>query len=67
MNRRTWLSLTTASLAATTASLKAFAKEFPGDIAPRGVIGKLERLPLRDLENNEDFLTSYRTWVQSEI
>ncbi len=67
MNRRTWLSLTTASLAATTASLKALAKEFPGDMAPRGVIGKLERLPWRDLESNEDFLTSYRTWVQGEI
>lgn len=67
MDRRTWLGLTAGSLAAAAPALKAFAKEFPGDLAPRGSFGKLERLPFRDLESNEDFLTTYRTWVQAEI
>jgi len=37
------------------------------DIAPRGKIGRLERLPTLDLESREHFLTGFRTWVNGDL
>lgn len=35
-----------------------------GDIAPRGVKGRFERIPSLDLESQQDFVTGFRTFQQ---
>ena len=39
----------------------------PVDVEPRGTTGRLERLPQLDLESREDFHTSFRTWVNTDL
>jgi hypothetical protein len=48
------------------AAVKAAAK-FTGDVELRGSIGRLERLPTRDMESAEDFSTSLRAWVDGDL
>ncbi|MBM3515670.1 MAG: hypothetical protein FJX59_18435, partial [Alphaproteobacteria bacterium] len=57
-------SLFGAAATAALASRDAVAKLQSGtDVEPRGTIGMLERLPTLDLEASEEFLTTFRTWV----
>ena len=37
------------------------------DVEPRGTIGRLERLPTLDLEANEEFITTFRVWVNGTL
>ena len=37
------------------------------DFEPRGKIGRLERIPRLDLESHDDFLTSFRTFVNGDL
>jgi SAM-dependent methyltransferase len=37
------------------------------DIEPRGSNGRMERLPRLDLESQQDFLTGFRRWVQTDL
>lgn len=37
------------------------------DMEPRGAIGILERLPTMELEANEEFLASFRVWVNGTL
>ncbi|MBM3515301.1 MAG: class I SAM-dependent methyltransferase [Alphaproteobacteria bacterium] len=37
------------------------------DVEPRGAVGILERLPTLDLEANEEFLASFRVWVNGPL
>jgi ubiquinone/menaquinone biosynthesis C-methylase UbiE len=37
------------------------------DVEPRGSVGILERLPTLDLESNEEFLASFRVWVNGPL
>ncbi|HEY6642249.1 class I SAM-dependent methyltransferase [Povalibacter sp.] len=72
-NRRTLLGVSAATVAA--ASLlpgaKVYARgkagSFPGDIEPRGTVGRVERLPRLDLESQQDFLTGLRGWVNKDL
>ena len=41
-----------------------FAPGFLGDVEPRGTDRRLERLPILDLESQQDFLTGFRIWTQ---
>lgn len=43
------------------------AKNFAGDVEPRGTTGRLERLPSLELESRQDFLTEFRSFSQREI
>ena len=36
--------------------------KLPFDREPRGTRGRLEKLPLLDLESRDDFLTGFRFW-----
>ncbi|MBM3513636.1 MAG: class I SAM-dependent methyltransferase [Alphaproteobacteria bacterium] len=66
-NRRTVMG-GTAGLASAIASISnADAKLPKNDVEPRGKTGKLERLPTLDLEANDEFLTSFRIWVNSDL
>lgn len=38
---------------------------FIGDLEPRGTVDRLERLPTLELESLQNFLTSFRAWVDS--
>jgi ubiquinone/menaquinone biosynthesis C-methylase UbiE len=38
-----------------------------GTLAPRGRFGRLERLASLDLESRQDFLMSFRAWVNTEL
>ncbi|MBM3513630.1 MAG: class I SAM-dependent methyltransferase [Alphaproteobacteria bacterium] len=66
LNRRTLIASTVAGGSALLASVKASAT-FVGDVELRGSIGRLERLPTRDIESAEDFSTSLRKWVDSDL
>jgi ubiquinone/menaquinone biosynthesis C-methylase UbiE len=66
LNRRRLLSTTVAAGSALVASMKAHAK-FSGDVELRGQIGRLERLPTRDLESMEDFRTSLRAFINRDF
>jgi SAM-dependent methyltransferase len=37
------------------------------DVAPRGRIGRLKRLPTLDVESGQAFYTSYRVWVNGDL
>ena len=37
------------------------------DIEPRGNDGRMERLPRLDLESQQDFLTGFRSFVQTDL
>jgi ubiquinone/menaquinone biosynthesis C-methylase UbiE len=37
------------------------------DVEPRGSIGRMERLPSLDLESQQDFLTGFRSFVNSDL
>ena len=68
-NRRTVIG-GAAGLAGAAASVfrgDADAKLPKSDVEPRGKTGKLERLPTLDLEANDEFLTSFRIWVNSDL
>jgi hypothetical protein len=62
LNRRKLLWATTAAGSMLLSNAKAYAK-LTGDVELRGQIGRLERLPTRDLESMEDFSTSLRDFV----
>jgi ubiquinone/menaquinone biosynthesis C-methylase UbiE len=66
LNRRKLLGATTAAGSMFLASMKAHAK-FSGDVELRGQIGRLERLPTRDVESMEDFSTSLRNFVNTDL
>jgi len=66
INRRKLLESTVAGGAALLAGMKAHAK-FAGDVELRGQIGRLERLPTRDLESMEDFRTSLRSFANGDL
>ena len=67
-NRRSILQSAAAALAAG-ASTEAQAKShlLPVDVAPRGSVGKLERLPTVDLESKHDFLTGMMAFINSDV
>ncbi|MDX2145400.1 MAG: class I SAM-dependent methyltransferase [Rhodospirillaceae bacterium] len=76
MDRRTLMGATAAVSAAvgslfTGRKAQAKAKDtmpYPkGTLQPRGHIERLERLPTVDLESRQDFLMSFRTWVNTEL
>ncbi|MDG2320171.1 MAG: methyltransferase domain-containing protein [Rhodospirillaceae bacterium] len=66
LNRRKLLGATTAAGSMLLSNAKAYAK-LTGDVELRGQIGRLERLPTRDLESMEDFSTSLRDFVQTDL
>jgi len=66
LNRRRLLSTSVAAGSIFLASIKAQAK-LAGDVELRGQIGRLERLPTRGLESMEDFSTSLRHFVQTDL
>ncbi len=39
----------------------------PGTLAPRGRFGRSERLPTLELESRQNFLRSFRTWVNMSL
>lgn len=65
-NRRVVIGSAVAAGASVLSSFKATAK-LVGDIELRGSIGRLERLPTRDLESMEDFSTEFRRWVDGDL
>ena len=65
-NRRRLLEATVAAGASLLAGMKAHAK-FAGDVQLRGQIGRLERLPTRDLESAEDFRTTLRSFANGDL
>jgi ubiquinone/menaquinone biosynthesis C-methylase UbiE len=67
IDRRRWISSTLAAATAALPALRAHAKGFPGDVDPRGTIGRLERLPRLDLEAREDLSTDFRIWVTNDL
>lgn len=67
IDRRRLINLSVTSAALLLPSLRALAKSFPGDIDPRGTIGRLERLPKLDLEAREDLSTDFRIFVNGEL
>jgi ubiquinone/menaquinone biosynthesis C-methylase UbiE len=75
MDRRTLMSAAAAVTGAVSsffagrkAEAKGQAKEYPkGTLQPRGHLGVLERLPTVDLESRQDFLMSFRTWVNTDL
>lgn len=66
LNRRKLLGATAAAGSMFLSSMKAHAK-FSGDVQLRGQIGRLERLPTRDLESMEDFRTSLRGFLNTDF
>ena len=66
LNRRKLLSASVAAGAAALSAAKAHA-QFAGDVELRGQIGRLERLPTRDIESAEDFSTSLRNFVNTDL
>ncbi|MSO98475.1 MAG: class I SAM-dependent methyltransferase [Rhodospirillaceae bacterium] len=51
----------------TIGSRSAEAKLPSNDVEPRGSTGRLERLPTLALEANDEFLTSFRFWVNTKL
>ncbi len=66
LNRRKLLSASVAAGTMALSAAKAHAK-FAGDVELRGQIGRLERLPTRDIESAEDFSTTLRNFVQTDL
>jgi ubiquinone/menaquinone biosynthesis C-methylase UbiE len=66
LDRRKLLGATAAAGSMFLTSMKAHAK-FSGDVQLRGQIGRLERLPTRDLESLEDFRTSLRSFINTDF
>ncbi|MDX2221932.1 MAG: class I SAM-dependent methyltransferase [Rhodospirillaceae bacterium] len=66
VNRRALLTASAAAGAAWLAGAKAHAK-FTGDVQLRGAVGRLERLPTRELESLEDFSTAVRAFVDGDL
>ncbi len=71
LNRRTLFQASTTiggAVAALFGARKAHA-ELPtaADVEPRGTDRRLERLPTLEAESREDFLTRFRTWVNSDV
>ncbi len=66
INRRRLLAATTAAVAGVLPTLQAYANEM-ADGWPRGSTGRLKRLPNLALESREDFLTSFRGWVNNDF
>ncbi|MDX2223789.1 MAG: class I SAM-dependent methyltransferase [Rhodospirillaceae bacterium] len=67
-DRRSLLGTAGVALAgAAVAGGKADAKLPKADVEPRGSIGRLERLPTLDLEASDEFLTSFRIWVNGRL
>jgi ubiquinone/menaquinone biosynthesis C-methylase UbiE len=71
LDRRHFLSATTAAAGflAAGASARAAnaAQPWKGQVDVRGTVGRLKRLGLRDLESQQDFLTSFRGWVNNDF
>jgi SAM-dependent methyltransferase len=74
IDRRTLFALTGASAAAAVSPAWATPKSPATDVAgkadvvesfPRGWDGRLKRLPTLDVESNQEFLTEFRSWVQT--
>ena len=66
LDRRKLLGATAAAGSMFLTGMKAHAK-FSGDVQLRGQIGRLERLPTRDLESLEDFRTSLRSFINTDF
>ncbi|MCB2107987.1 MAG: class I SAM-dependent methyltransferase [Rhodobacteraceae bacterium] len=67
-NRRSLFGATAAAAGTAFAGREAEAKLPKGtDVEPRGTNGILERLPTLDLESNEEFLMSFRMWVNGPL
>ena len=66
INRRKLLGASVAAGSLLLSRAKAYA-DFAGDVQLRGQIGRLERLPTRDIESVEDFSTSLRDFVQRDL
>jgi SAM-dependent methyltransferase len=55
-------------VASTLGGRKAIAKSAAfADVEPRGSVGRMERLPRLDLESQQDFLTGFRNWTNSNM
>jgi len=68
LNRRNLFGVSMASgLSSVVSGRKAAAKTTPYDLEPRGVVGRMERLPRLDLESQEDFLTGFRIWANEDM
>ena len=75
MDRRTLMGASAAISAAVSsfftgraAEAKAATKEYPtGTLQPRGHVNRLERFASVDLESRQDFLMSFRTWVNTDL
>ncbi len=66
LNRRKLLGASVAAGSLLLSRAKAYA-DFAGDVELRGQIGRLERLPTRDIESAEDFSTSLRNFVNTDL
>lgn len=70
LNRRTLFGLPAAVTALFSGALAAKKSARPPmsfDVEPRGSVGRMERLPRLDLESQQDFLTGFRVWANSEM
>ena len=69
IDRRTLFGVTATMASVVTAAVtgrKASAK-LSHDYQPRGVVGRLERIPKLDVESRDDYLMGFRTWVQQDL
>ncbi len=62
LDRRTLFAAAATTVAGSTLPLREAIAGAPGDLEPRGSVGRLERLPLLDLESVHDFTAGFRTW-----
>lgn len=70
LNRRTLFGASATALSAIGAMFrgrKADAARPAYDVELRGTDGRLERLPKLDIESQQDFLTGFRIWVNSDL
>lgn len=71
LNRRTLFGIPAAFAALFTSAVpgrKAHAATAASfDVEPRGAVGRMERLPSLDLESQQDFLTGFRSYVNSDL
>lgn len=67
MNRRNLLTASTAATAFFASSAARAAAKMKGDVELRGTVGRLERLGSMELEHQQDFLTTFRAFVNSDL
>ncbi len=68
-DRRSLLGTAAAATAASSLAGKSATAKLPQgkDVEPRGTIGRLERLPTLDLESSEEFLTTFRVFINGTM